>query len=75
MNKGSVITLNEKAVQNNIRFLKKKMGSKVRISSVVKANAYGHGIEQIVPLFQKAGIDHFSVFLYFISFIIKTSQS
>ncbi len=64
MNKGSVITLNEKSLQNNISFLKKKIGNKVRISSVVKANAYGHGIEQIVPLFQKAGIDHFSVFDY-----------
>ena len=64
MNKGSVITLDEKAIINNINFLKKKLGPRVKISSVVKANAYGHGIEQIVPLFQKAGIDHFSVFYY-----------
>jgi len=64
MNKGSVITLNESAVQNNIQFLMKKMGKKVKISSVVKANAYGHGIEQIVPLLEKAGINHFSVFDY-----------
>ncbi|MEN8121104.1 MAG: alanine racemase [Bacteroidota bacterium] len=62
MNDSSTITLREEAVKNNIRFLKKKLGTKVRISSVVKANAYGHGIEQIVPLFEKEGIDHFSVF-------------
>ena len=34
----------------------------MRISSVVKANAYGHGIEVIVPLLEKEGVDHFSVF-------------
>jgi alanine racemase len=40
------------------------LGTDVRLSSVVKANAYGHGIEQIVPLFENEGIDHFSVFDY-----------
>lgn len=64
MIESSLITLKEESVYNNIRFLKKKLGPNVKISSVVKANAYGHGIEQIVPLFEKAGIDHFSVFDY-----------
>jgi alanine racemase len=60
----TTITLTENSVQNNVGFLKRKLGSKSRISAVVKANAYGHGIEQIVPLFEKYGIDHYSVFLY-----------
>ncbi|MBN1250998.1 MAG: alanine racemase [Bacteroidales bacterium] len=60
----SLITLNENAVKNNIAFLRKKLGAKVKISAVVKANAYGHGIEQIVPLFEKYGIEHYSVFYY-----------
>lgn len=60
----SLITLNENAVENNIAFLKKKLGQKVKISAVVKANAYGHGIEQVVPLFEKYGIEHYSVFYY-----------
>jgi len=47
----SLITNSEKAVENNIAFLNKKLGNKVKISAVVKANAYGHGIEQVVPLF------------------------
>ncbi|MDP1623237.1 MAG: alanine racemase [Bacteroidales bacterium] len=64
MNLSSIITLNEKSVQNNIDFLKKKLGKNVKISAVVKANAYGHGIEHIVPLFEKHGIDHYSVFYY-----------
>jgi len=64
MNTSSLITLNGKSVKSNIRFLKRKLGENVKISSVVKANAYGHGIEQIVPLFEKEGIDHFAVFDY-----------
>jgi alanine racemase len=64
MSESSIITLNEKAVFNNINFLRKLLGNKVVISSVVKANAYGHGIEHIIPLFEQAGIHHFSVFDY-----------
>jgi len=29
---------------------------------VIKANAYGHGIETILPLIEECGIDHYSVF-------------
>lgn len=60
----SLITINESAVENNIHFLKEKLGVNVKISAVVKANGYGHGIEQVVPLFEKNGIDHYSVFYY-----------
>ncbi|MGV8964620.1 MAG: alanine racemase [Candidatus Saccharimonadaceae bacterium] len=64
MTDSSIITIDEKALLNNVTFLKKKMGQHVKISAVVKANAYGHGIEQIVPLFEKHGINHYSVFSY-----------
>lgn len=37
------------------------MGKDVRLSSVVKANAYGHGISSFVPMAEKCGIKHFSV--------------
>jgi alanine racemase len=60
----SLITLNENAVKNNVAFIRKKLGGKIKISAVVKANAYGHGIEQIAPLFEKYGIEHYSVFYY-----------
>ena len=73
MNDASIITLKANAVHNNIAFLKKNLGDKIRISSVVKANAYGHGIEQIVPLFENEGIDHFSVFDYYEAVRVKSS--
>ncbi|PKO95266.1 MAG: alanine racemase, partial [Bacteroidetes bacterium HGW-Bacteroidetes-9] len=50
MNGSTIITLNPNAVKNNIAFLRKQYGKKVKISSVLKANAYGHGIEQMVPM-------------------------
>lgn len=34
----------------------------MKFSSVVKGNAYGHGIEEFVPIAVDAGVDHFSVF-------------
>jgi alanine racemase len=64
METGSLITLKSNAVKNNIAFLKEQLGPEVKISSVVKANAYGHGIEQMIPLLEKEGINHFSVFDY-----------
>lgn len=58
----SFIELSKSALQNNLRFVQEAVGEGVKISSVVKANAYGHGIEEFVPLAESVGINHFSVF-------------
>ncbi|MDP8205795.1 MAG: alanine racemase [Candidatus Electryonea clarkiae] len=58
----SYIELSESALKKNIRFLKKTIGKGVQLSSVIKGNAYGHGIKTFVPLAERCGIDHFSVF-------------
>lgn len=57
----SRILLNQAALKNNINFIRKKTGPDVRFSSVVKANAYGHGIHQFVPMAEACGVRHFSV--------------
>ncbi len=57
----SRIYLSQKALKTNVNFIRKKIGDHPRISAVVKANAYGHGIPQIVPMLEKCGIKHFSV--------------
>jgi len=57
----SIIELSQSALQNNITFLKKQFEN-TRISSVVKANAYGHGFEPYLKMAVACGIDHFSVF-------------
>lgn len=62
MSHSSVIEISKKALSKNILFARSIFGEEVRISSVIKANAYGHGIEPFVPIALEAGIDHFSVF-------------
>lgn len=58
----SVIEISQSALENNIEFIKSTLNENVRLSTVVKGNAYGHGIEYIVPMAERAGVDHFSVF-------------
>src|SRR6056297_3491586 len=58
----SVIEINRSALIHNLNFLQDYLGGDTKISSVVKANAYGHGVEQFVPIAESAGIDHFAVF-------------
>lgn len=58
----SRIELSQSALANNVKFIRKIAGKKTKVSTVVKGNAYGHGIEQIVPMAEKCGVDHFSVF-------------
>jgi alanine racemase len=58
----SQIELSKSALQKNIKFIKELIGSDVEFSSVIKGNAYGHDIEQFVPLAEQCGIRHFSVY-------------
>lgn len=62
MTSTSIIELNRSALKNNLEFLKKEVGEGVRISSVIKGNAYGHGIKEFVTMALENGVDHFSVF-------------
>jgi alanine racemase len=58
----SVIEISKSALEHNFHFIKSRLGENVQFSSVVKGNAYGHGIEVFVPLAENCGISHFSVF-------------
>ena len=58
----SFIELNKNALNNNINYLKSKAGHDVKYSMVIKANAYGHGIEDLLPMIESCGVNHFSVF-------------
>ncbi|MFV8369849.1 alanine racemase [Flavobacterium sp. LB2R40] len=62
MHTNSLIELDRSAYQKNINFLKNTFGKKVLVSSVVKGNAYGHGVQPFVAMAFQCGITHFSVF-------------
>lgn len=58
----SWIELDRAALAKNIRYLKKRIGTKATFVSVIKGNAYGHGIEEFLPLAEASGIKHFAVY-------------
>ncbi|WP_027178703.1 alanine racemase [Maridesulfovibrio bastinii] len=49
------------AISHNFAEIKNKIGPETGIIAVVKANAYGHGIEQVAHLLDKCGADIFGV--------------
>jgi len=57
----SEIELSASAYRHNLRFVKKLLKEDVRICSVVKGNAYGHGISVFVEMAIQSGVDYFGV--------------
>lgn len=64
----SWIELDAKALSKNIRYLKKRLGKERTFVSVIKGNAYGHGIEEFIPLAEASGVNHFAVYDAFEAF-------
>ncbi|TYP92767.1 alanine racemase [Fodinibius salinus] len=58
----SRIELSKSSFEKNVSFLQDYVGKDVVFSSVIKGNAYGHGIEDFVPMAEECGVRHFSVF-------------
>ena len=73
MEPSSYIELNRSALEQNLAFLRSIMGEETIISSVVKGNAYGHGLKEFVPMASKCGINHFSVFSAAEAHVVKAS--
>ena len=48
---------------SNYRNIKKHVGD-VPLMTVVKANAYGHGVKPIAQALQEEGVTHFAVFTF-----------
>ena len=56
------IEISRSAVKHNLDFLKKMIGEEVLFTSVVKGNAYGHGIEEYCSLAMEAGVKNFCTY-------------
>lgn len=55
------VEISSRAIECNIKTFRRLIGPKVKLWSVVKSNAYGHGIYDFVPLAQRLGVDGFCV--------------
>jgi alanine racemase len=49
------------ALQGNLAWIRHRVGPEVKIVTVVKADAYGHGLKQIAALLMQSGTDIFGV--------------
>lgn len=61
MFESSEIQLSKKALRNNLQFIRTLLQPEVRLCSVVKGNAYGHGLVPIVNMAIAEGVDYFAV--------------
>ncbi|MBU6140290.1 MAG: alanine racemase [Proteobacteria bacterium] len=57
------IEINKEALLNNISQIKKQLKSSVKFMAVVKANAYGHGLLEVVEAIQNK-VDYLAVFSF-----------
>ena len=55
------IEIDPQAICQNVQALEKCLPSQCRLMAVVKANAYGHDVRQIIPALKKAGIQAYAV--------------
>jgi alanine racemase len=62
MHHSSYIELSHNKLKKNISYLQKQIGNKTKFVSVIKGNAYGHGIDTFLPMAEKCGVDYFAVF-------------
>ncbi|ODS87496.1 MAG: alanine racemase [Chryseobacterium sp. SCN 40-13] len=65
------LTINKSAYQNNLKFIRQHIGEKVKFCSIVKGNAYGHGIAPFVTMAADCGVDYFGVYSADEAFEIK----
>src|SRR6266404_7430539 len=49
------------ALRENLAWIRHRVGPRVKIMTVVKADAYGHGLKQIASLLMQSGTDIFGV--------------
>jgi alanine racemase len=58
----SWIEISRSSLRENLRLLRRLIGKNVEFCSIVKANAYGHGLDTFVPLAEDCGVRQFGVF-------------
>ncbi|MBU0646162.1 alanine racemase [Patescibacteria group bacterium] len=55
------VEISEEALQNNIYELRALLRPETEFAAVVKSNAYGHSLEQVVPMMSKVAVKRFAV--------------
>ncbi len=69
------LIIKQSAYQKNLEFIRNQIGEKVIFCSVVKGNAYGHGIAPFVQMAVNCGVDYFGVYSTDEAYIIRQEIS
>jgi alanine racemase len=56
-----VAEIHADAIRGNIQAVRARLQPSTELCAVVKANAYGHGIEQVLPVLTEANVDRIAV--------------
>lgn len=56
------IEIDRQAIVHNYEFLSSRISEKTKLLSIVKANAYGHGLVEFAQTVQSLGVDYFGVY-------------
>ncbi len=62
---GTAIELSTAALRSNLAFIRCLLGPHTRLCTVVKGNAYGHGLDPFAGMAQQLGVDCFAVYSAF----------
>lgn len=60
------VTINLNAIRDNYKIIKKKIGKNCKIASVLKANAYGLGVDKIAKVLDELGCE-----IYFVATLLE----
>ena len=58
----TTIEIHAEALRRNLAFIRDILGDRTTLCSVVKGNAYGHGLGTFVPLAESFGVERFAVY-------------
>ena len=61
VDKNTLLNINLKSINKNYKIIQNKIGKKCLVAATVKANAYGLGVEKVVPNLEKIGCKNFFV--------------
>ncbi|MBQ7059380.1 MAG: alanine racemase [Firmicutes bacterium] len=53
--------IRQDALRGNIRRIRSAIGEETLLMAVIKSNAYGHGIEHVVPVMEEEKVDQYAV--------------
>ncbi len=66
-----VVKIDKRALHDNYRMIKKTVGDKLKVTPVLKSNAYGHGLVEVAKIMSKEEPEFLVVDTYYEAMVIR----